>query len=246
MRYLGDATSTLKWHTMPNRLHCRDPHGEEGRIECLFDLQCRRLAKITCCAWAGRTFFPVVLLCQFFGFWWEILGFGVTYLRIYRSTIELWCCVSFLVLAENSFWCYVRTWCTIHLCSCVSFFVVAGNSVVVGNSSQNENTFCQKNLIGLLYYDPIAYVCILYDPTLLYSVSFYSVSFSCIAQIHKLKFKSEYYLRINMWNRVKIRTPAISPWFPEQLDFPNTDSKKNSTWVSLLKRYNLLANLCFL
>ncbi len=28
-----------------------------------------------------RNFFPVVLLCQFFGFWWEI-GFGVTYLRI--------------------------------------------------------------------------------------------------------------------------------------------------------------------
>ncbi len=28
-------------------------------------------------------------------------------------------------------------------------------SVVVGNSSQNENTFLQKNLIGLLYYDPV-------------------------------------------------------------------------------------------
>ena len=36
----------------------------------------------------------------------------------------------------------------------VSFFVVAGNS------SQNENMFLQKNLIGLLYYDPIADVCI--------------------------------------------------------------------------------------
>ncbi len=33
-------------------------------------------------------------------------------------------------------------------------------SVVAGNSSQNENTFLQKNLIGLLYYDPIADVCI--------------------------------------------------------------------------------------
>jgi hypothetical protein len=28
-----------------------------------------------------RNFFPVVLLCQFFGFWQEIC-FGVTYLRI--------------------------------------------------------------------------------------------------------------------------------------------------------------------
>ncbi len=36
---------------------------------------------------------------------------------------------------------------------CVSVFVVAENS------SQNENTFLQKNLIGLLYYDPIADVC---------------------------------------------------------------------------------------
>jgi hypothetical protein len=27
-----------------------------------------------------RSFFPVVLLCQFFGFWWE-KSFGVTYLR---------------------------------------------------------------------------------------------------------------------------------------------------------------------
>ncbi len=26
---------------------------------------------------------------------------------------------------------------------------------VVGNSSQNENTFLKKNLIGLLYYDPL-------------------------------------------------------------------------------------------
>jgi hypothetical protein len=32
--------------------------------------------------------------------------------------------------------------------------------VVAGNSSQNENTFLQKNLIGLLYYDPLADVCI--------------------------------------------------------------------------------------
>ncbi len=28
-------------------------------------------------------------------------------------------------------------------------------------------------------------------------------------------------------------------------DFPNTDSKKISIWVSLLKRNNLLAKLCF-
>ncbi len=42
----------------------------------------------------------------------------------------------------------------LQLCGCVSFLVV------VENSPQNENTFLQKNLIGLLYYDPIADVCI--------------------------------------------------------------------------------------
>ncbi len=73
-----------------------------------------------------------------------------------------------------------------------------------------------KNFIVLLYYDPIADVCISEDLTLFYSVSFYSVSFCCTAQIHKLKFKSEYYLKINMWNQVKMKTPAITLWFPEQ------------------------------
>ncbi len=43
--------------------------------------------------------------------------------------------------------------------------------VVAGNSSQNENMLLQKNLIGLLYYDPLANVCILYNLTLFYSVS---------------------------------------------------------------------------
>ncbi len=40
-------------------------------------------------------------------------------------------------------------------CGVVSVFLV-----VAGDSSQNENRFLQKNLIGLLYYDPIANVCI--------------------------------------------------------------------------------------
>ncbi len=36
------------------------------------------------------------------------IGFGFTYLCTY-STIQSWCCVSFLVLAGNSVLCYVRT-----------------------------------------------------------------------------------------------------------------------------------------
>jgi hypothetical protein len=40
-------------------------------------------------------------------------------------------------------------------CAVVSFFWLW-----LGNSSQNENTFLQINLIGLLYYEPLANVCI--------------------------------------------------------------------------------------
>ena len=41
-------------------------------------------------------------------------------------------------------------------CAVVLIFLV-----VAGNSSQNENTFLQKNLIGLFFYDPLADVCFL-------------------------------------------------------------------------------------
>ncbi len=47
--------------------------------------------------WAGGIFFPVVLLGQFFGFWWEIV-LGVTYLPY-----QLCRCAFFLVVAGNSF-----------------------------------------------------------------------------------------------------------------------------------------------
>jgi hypothetical protein len=93
--------------------------------------------------------------CVSFLFWWEI-GFGFTY-YVYVLKVQYSCGVVlvFFNLAGDSFWCYVRTSCTIQLCGCVSFLVV------VGNSFQNENMFLQKNLIGLLYYDPLADVCIL-------------------------------------------------------------------------------------
>jgi hypothetical protein len=41
-------------------------------------------------------------------------------------------------------------------CAVVLIFLV-----LAGNNSQNENMFLQKNLIGLLYYGPLANVCIL-------------------------------------------------------------------------------------
>ncbi len=84
-----------------------------------------------------------MLLCQFLvlagnRFWCYIL----MYLE-YIIVVVL--CLVFLVLAGNSFLCYVSTFCTIQLCGCVSF------SVMAENSSQNENTFLQKILLGYFF-----------------------------------------------------------------------------------------------
>ncbi len=97
-----------------------------------------------------RNFFSSCV-CQFLvlagnRFWFYLLMY------LEYNTVVVLC--QFLVLAGNSFWCYVRTQCTIQLCGCVSFLVVTGNS------SQHENRFLQNILIGLLYYDPLADVCI--------------------------------------------------------------------------------------
>ncbi len=58
-------------------------------------------------------------LCCCVSFWfWREIGFGFTYLCT-QSTMQLWCCVSFLVLVGNSFWCYVRVQ---YSCAVVSIF----------------------------------------------------------------------------------------------------------------------------
>ena len=69
----------------------------------------RQRNKYTCCAWAGGTFFPVVLLCQFLvlaanRFWFYLL---CTY--VLRVQYSCGVVLVFLVLARNSCWCYVRT-----------------------------------------------------------------------------------------------------------------------------------------
>jgi hypothetical protein len=58
------------------------------------------------------------------------------------------------------FWREIVFWVTYVLSVQYSCAVVSVFLVVAGNSSQNENTFLQKNLIGLLNFDPIANVCI--------------------------------------------------------------------------------------
>ncbi len=59
--------------------------------------------QLLCVGW--RNFFPVVVLCQLL----VLAGnrFWFTYLCT-QSTIQLWCCFSFLVAVGNSFWCYIR------------------------------------------------------------------------------------------------------------------------------------------
>ncbi len=92
-----------------------------------------------------RNFFSSCTVVSVFGSGRKQVLVLLTMYLCTQSTIELWCCVSFLVLAGNSFWCCVCTQCTLQLCGCVSFLVVARNC------SLNENTFLQKNLIGLLF-----------------------------------------------------------------------------------------------
>ncbi len=64
--------------------------------------------KYTCCAWAGGTFFSSAVV--------SVFGSGGKYVLVLRTTtyvlrVQYSCGVVlvFLVLAGNSFWCYVRT-----------------------------------------------------------------------------------------------------------------------------------------
>ncbi len=86
---------------------------------------------------------------------------------------------------------------------------------------KNENTFLisyeqflQKNLIGLLYFDPIANLCISYDPTLFYSVSF----LFCIFLLYRTDPQVEVQIRILLKEAAivsKMQIQAITLWFPE-------------------------------
>jgi hypothetical protein len=53
LHYFSDTAFRLGSTQCANRWHPCDPHGKEGWIECLFDLQCPQLAEIMGYQWAG-------------------------------------------------------------------------------------------------------------------------------------------------------------------------------------------------
>ncbi len=124
----------------------------------------RQREEYTCCVWAGGTFFQLCC-CVSFWFWWET-GFGFTYYLCTQSTIQLWCCVSFLVLAGNSFWCFIPTQCNVqNSCAVVSVFWLRQEIVL------KMRTRFYKKSYWVLFYDPLADVCISLDLTIFYFVS---------------------------------------------------------------------------
>ncbi len=151
----------------------------------------------TCCAWAGGTFFQ---LCCCVSFWfWREIGFGVTYvLRVQYS------CGIVLV-----FWFWQETVFGItyilrvqYSCAVVSVFWLWREIVLKMRTPFDFLCAVSTKKSYWVTFLWSASQCV-YFVRLFYSVSLYSVPFSCTLQIHKLKFKSEYYLWINSWNCVK-------------------------------------------
>jgi hypothetical protein len=137
--------------------------------------------------WAGGTFFLVVLLCQFFGFWREIV-LGVTYLPY-----QLCRCVFFLVAARNSFglqrsvfwlWgnsfrCYLLTYHT--SCAVVSVFWLR-REIVFGCTVSKEDSY----LVSLIEREP-ASKCVYFvrSNTLLLCISLL-----CIYLLYRTRYRS--------------------------------------------------------
>ncbi len=72
----------------------------------------RQRNKYTRFAWAGGTFFLVVLyVVSVFGSGGKkvLVQFWFKYVFTTKSTIQSWWCVSFLLAVENSFWCFAHT-----------------------------------------------------------------------------------------------------------------------------------------
>ncbi len=78
-------------------------------------------------AWAGGTFFPVVLLCQFL----VLVGnrFWLYILLCTWNIIQLWCCVSFFGSGGKLFLCYVHTYLVYNTVVRLCHFFCCGGKV---------------------------------------------------------------------------------------------------------------------
>ncbi len=158
--------------------------------------------------WRNLFSFPVELLCQFL-FWWEI-SCGFTY---YLCTLEyhkvVVFCQFFLFWREILFSVsYIWYLLYSYSCAVVSDFWLWREIVL-----KMRTRFYKKILLG--------YFIMIRQPMCVY--------FSCTAQICTLKFKSEYYLRIN--------TKLCQKCKHRQSHF---DFQKNAYPISLFLRNNSL------
>jgi hypothetical protein len=129
-----------------------------------------------------------------------------------------------LVLAVNRFWFYLL--CTYVLrvqysCGVVLVFYSDGKYFLV--------------LRTYLVYNTVVRLCQFFGCGGKLFSSLYFVFFSCTAQIHKLKFKSEYYLGINIRNHANNANTGN----------PTLISNKMTTWFLNFERNNSLAKICF-
>ncbi len=69
---------------------------------------------------------------------WREIGFGCTYYYVLTVPYSCGVVLVFFVLAGNSFWCYVRTQCTIQLCGCGIFCFVAGKLILYEKKFQSS------------------------------------------------------------------------------------------------------------
>ncbi len=140
----------------------------------------------TCCTWAGETFFPVVMLCQFLVLAGNRFVFYIVLVYLEYNTVVVLC--QFFGFGGKQF-------LVLHTYLVYNTVVWLWRSLVVaGNNSQNENTFLQKNLIGLFYCDPLLIGFLYFRETthqpncVSYKIRtfYYCIFLSCIVQIYIL------------------------------------------------------------
>ncbi len=158
----------------------------------------------------------------------SVFGSGqkqVLVLHTYVLRVQYSCSVVlvFLVLAGNSFWCYVRTQCTIQLCGCVSFLAM------VGNRSQNENRFLQKKSYWVTLLSSASRCVYFIRPnTLLLFIFLF-----CIFLLYRADSQVEFQIRILPKDKYR-KSCQKCERRQSHFDFLN-----NAYWVSLFQRNNL-------